>query len=64
MPRYFFHISNGKPYKDEMGEELRDAAEAWFAAKRLARDIEDTLEPNGRWNVEVTDTPGQPSILH
>jgi len=60
--RYFFHIRNGKLYKDEMGEEHRDGAEAWSAAKRLTRDIDDTLQPNGRRNVEVADTRG--SLLH
>ena len=58
MPRYFFHISSGKPHRDEMGEDLRDGAEAWLQAKRLTRDIEDTLEPNGHWKVEVTDKHG------
>jgi hypothetical protein len=56
--RYFFHIRNGKLYKDERGEEHRDGAEAWSAAKRLTRDIDDTLQPNGRRNVEVADTRG------
>jgi hypothetical protein len=60
MPRFFFHISNGKPYRDEAGEELRDAQEAWLTAKRLTRDIEDTLDMNARWEVEVTDTDGHP----
>lgn len=59
MPRYYFHITNGKPYRDECGEELRDTTEAWSAAKRLTRDIEDTLDPNARWEVEVTDTQGR-----
>ena len=27
-------------------------------AKRLARDIEDTLEPNGKWTLEVSDADG------
>jgi hypothetical protein len=58
MSRYFFCISNGKPYEDHVGEELRDEREAWLSAKRLARDIEDTLEPDGQWNVEVRDERG------
>lgn len=60
MPRYFFHINNGKPFTDESGEELPGAKEAWLEAKRLTRDIEDTLEPGARWEVEVTDTEGRP----
>jgi hypothetical protein len=58
MSRYFFRITNGKPYNDEVGEELRDERDAWLAAKRLTRDIEDTLEPNAHWNVEVSDADG------
>jgi len=51
MSRYFFRITNGKPHEDDVGEDLRDECEAWFSAKRLTRDIEDTLEPNGKWIV-------------
>ena len=58
MPRYFFQITNGKPHNDETGEELRDDRAAWLATKRLARDIDDTLEPDGNWNVEVRDGEG------
>lgn len=58
MSRYFFQITNGKPFNDEVGEELRDERDAWLAAKRLTRDIEDTLEPNAHWNVEVRDAKG------
>jgi len=58
MSRYFFQITNGKPYEDATGEELRDDREAWLSAKRLARDIEDTLEPDGKWILEVRDAKG------
>ncbi len=58
MSRYFFHITNGRPHDDEVGEELRDDCEAWSSAKRLTRDIEDTLEPDGNWIVEVRDADG------
>jgi hypothetical protein len=58
MTRYFFHIANGRPYEDDVGEELRDDSEAWFSAKRLTRDIEDTLEPDSKWIVEVRDADG------
>jgi hypothetical protein len=51
MSRYYFRITNGKPHDDQVGEELRDEHDAWLAAKRLTRDIEDTLEPNAHWNV-------------
>lgn len=58
MSRYFFHITNGKPHEDSVGEELHDDGEAWFSAKRLTRDIEDTLEPDGKWIVQVRDAHG------
>jgi hypothetical protein len=58
MPRYYFCITNGKPHEDDVGEELRGEREAWLSAKRLARDIEDTLEPDGKWTVEVRDAHG------
>jgi hypothetical protein len=58
MSRYFFRISNGRPHHDDVGEELRDESEAWLSAKRLVRDIEDTLEPDGKWTLEVSDAIG------
>jgi hypothetical protein len=58
MSRYFFRITNGKPYEDDVGEELRGDRDAWLSAKRLTRDIEDNLEPDGQWTVLVRDTEG------
>ena len=58
MSRYFFRITNGRPHEDDVGEDLRDERQAWLSAKRLARDIEDTLEPDGKWVVEVRDAEG------
>lgn len=53
MTRYFFHIDGEKPHRDEIGEELPTDAEAWSAAMRLARDIEDSLTPGQNWRLEV-----------
>jgi hypothetical protein len=64
MSRYFFRITNGKPHEDNVGEELRDDSEAWHSAKRLTRDIEDTLEPGGRWSVEVHDDSGPVYVIN
>ncbi len=58
MPQYFFRITNGKPYDDVVGEQLRDDCDAWLSAKRLTRDIEDTLEPDGKWTAQVRDVYG------
>lgn len=53
MPRYFFHISNGRPHEDELGEELPHDRAAWKEAMRRAREIEDVLAPGGTWRLEV-----------
>jgi hypothetical protein len=58
MPQYFFSISNGKPYRSETGEELRDDTHAWKEATRLVRDIESALDPDGRWDLNVSDAAG------
>ncbi|MCP3402071.1 MULTISPECIES: DUF6894 family protein [unclassified Bradyrhizobium] len=58
MTRYFYQITNGAPHNDDVGEELANDHAAWIAAKRLARDIEDSLELDGRWSLEVRDGIG------
>ncbi|MBB4397961.1 DUF6894 family protein [Bradyrhizobium sp. ERR14] len=63
MTRYFFQITNGAPHDDDVGEELQDDHAAWVCAKRLARDIEDSLHPNGNWQVEVHDASGPVCVL-
>jgi hypothetical protein len=55
MPRYHFHIADGRPYRDEDGSELPSDDVAWREAKRMARDIEDALQPGERWQLEVRD---------
>jgi hypothetical protein len=45
MPRYFFDMTDGKPYRDGIGQELEDDRAAWREALRVARDIEDLLAP-------------------
>jgi len=32
--------------------------DAWKAAKGLTRDIEDVLEPDGHWRLDVSDFDG------
>ncbi|WP_458194122.1 DUF6894 family protein [Bradyrhizobium sp. UFLA05-153] len=53
MPRYYFDIHNGHPYRDELGEDLPNDEAAWRTAIRLARDIEDKLAPGGVWKLVV-----------
>jgi hypothetical protein len=55
MPKYFFHIEGSRPYRDKFGEELPNDRMAWREAMRLARDIEDTLEPGQNWRLIVVD---------
>ena len=40
MPRYYFDIENGQPYRDEIGEDLADDRAAWRTAVRRTREIE------------------------
>jgi uncharacterized protein DUF6894 len=53
MPRYYFHIENGQPHRDAVGEDLPGDAEAWQEALLATRDIEDVLAPGGTWRLEV-----------
>ncbi|MBU6461254.1 MAG: tRNA 5-methylaminomethyl-2-thiouridine synthase [Bradyrhizobium sp.] len=58
MTRYFFHIDGQNPYCDDLGEDLPDDQAAWWAAMRLARDVEDHLRPGQSWHLEVRDGNG------
>jgi uncharacterized protein DUF6894 len=58
MQKYFFHIAGAKPHRDDSGTPLRDDDAAWREAKRLARDIEDNLQPGESWQLEVTGESG------
>lgn len=53
MPKYFFHLHGTRPYQDDGGTDLPSDAAAWAEAKRYARDIEATLEPDETWHLEV-----------
>jgi hypothetical protein len=58
MPRYFFSLSNGRPFNDTDGLELPDLAAARQEAIGFARDLI-RMEPERRdwssWVVRVTD---------
>jgi hypothetical protein len=62
MPRYFFHIEDGKPHRDETGIELAGLAEAKCEAMRYAGHlICDSLEDfwdAGEWCLTATDDKG------
>ena len=61
MPRYFFHVDNGKFIADQSGTELPDLAAARREAVRSAGQmIDDTQqsfwEHMTPWNMHVTDS--------
>jgi hypothetical protein len=39
MPRYFFHIANGKTFKDDLGEQFLGVAEAMAHATDIAKAL-------------------------
>jgi hypothetical protein len=39
MPRYFFHIANGKTFKDDLGELFLGTAEAMAHAVDIAKEL-------------------------
>jgi hypothetical protein len=64
MPRYFFHIDDGKHLPDRDGIELPDLkaarAEAVRASGSMLRDEDETLfSRSGAWQMVVTDDRDQ-----
>jgi hypothetical protein len=64
MPRYFFHlVLDGTTLPDPEGQELRDADEAWDAARAAAINLMDTsFERAVNWLnclFEVRDEAGE-----
>lgn len=64
MPRYFFHISDGKDLPDEDGTELPDLAhareQAVIAAGEAIRDAGSRFWNHGEWGMQVVDERGEP----
>ena len=62
MPRYFFHVIDGKKLIDNEGTELsglRQArAEAIWLAGAILRDEGDTFWNGTEWHMNVTDASG------
>jgi hypothetical protein len=58
MPRYYFSVTNGRPFNDTDGLELPDLATVRQEALGFARDLM-RMEPERRdwsaWAVRVTD---------
>ena len=66
MPRYFFHVIDGRSIIDNQGSELASLKEARVEAIQLAgailRDEGDTFWNGQEWHLDVTDASGQ-SVL-
>jgi hypothetical protein len=66
MPRYFFHVIDGRSIIDNEGTELSGLKEARIEAIRLAgailRDEGDTFWNGEEWHMNVTDASRQ-SVL-
>ena len=62
MPRFFFHVHDGRAVLDEEGTELPDFDQARREAIRLAGQILDNEAPNLElaedWHMDVTDESG------
>jgi len=57
MPRYFFHVSNGRTFKDDWGEHYLATADAMAHAAKIAKE----LAEDGGWGgylVVVEDEHG------
>jgi hypothetical protein len=66
MPRYFFHVIDGRSIIDNEGSELAGLKEARIEAIQLAgailRDEGDKFWSGEEWHMNVTDASGQ-SVL-
>jgi hypothetical protein len=62
MPRYFFHVIDGRDIIDNEGSELADLKEARVEAIQLAgailRDEGDKFWKGEEWHMNVTDASG------
>jgi len=56
MPRYFFHIIDGKEMLDTVGTVLAGEAEA--RAEAMLKDLGGAFWNNGEWQVRVEDEAG------
>jgi hypothetical protein len=63
MPRYFFHIIDGKEIIDDEGTELAGLdearAEAIVVSGEMLRDSGGKFWNNGIWQLRVTDDAGR-----
>jgi hypothetical protein len=65
MPRYYFHVTNKRPFEDIDGLELSDLEEVREEAAGLARDLmrmESSRRDWSHWAVRVTDEATKPVL--
>jgi hypothetical protein len=64
VPRYFFHVIDGKDMPDTEGAELAGISEARdqavTAAGEMIKHQEDTVWNGHEWRMNVTDEAGRP----
>jgi hypothetical protein len=64
MPRYFFHVHDGKEFPDREGTVLADPEaarmESMIAASEMLRDAALNLWTGEEWTMHVVDERGQP----
>jgi hypothetical protein len=64
VPRYFFHVKDGKDIRDHEGTELAGVAEARDQAIKAAGEMikhhGDTVWNGSEWRMNVTDEAGSP----
>ena len=62
MPRYFFHVTDGKEMPDTVGTvlagEAEARAEAIVVSGEMLRDLGGTFWNHGEWQVRVEDEAG------
>ncbi|GLK46320.1 MULTISPECIES: DUF6894 family protein [Novosphingobium] len=62
MPRYFFHVLDGKSFPDLQGTVLEGLAEVRLEAIRFAGDLlvhaEGTFWQSDEWSIEVNNSAG------
>jgi hypothetical protein len=62
MPRYYFHVRDGKEIPDTEGSVLADAdaarAEAIVLSGAMLKDLGGEFWSNGEWQIRVVDEAG------
>lgn len=62
MPRYFFHVQDGKDIPDEEGLDLSSPKEARnqavIAAGEMLKDLDGEFWNSQEWTMKVTDPTG------